>query len=118
MLGCERDDVIAMGEGRDIRGEYQAAIGHARERLDCVFDVGGGFDVTGHHFDREGRRNRLRSSQKVIESSRLAVPYERNARDARRDLLEHRQPFTNDGCFKVQHAGEIAARSGQARDKA
>src|SRR4029450_1956573 len=93
MPGCERDDEIAMGDGRDIRRKDQAAIG-PRERLDCALDIGGGFDVTSHHFDREGRRNRLRSSQKVIESSRLAVPYEGSARDARRDLLEQRQPLS------------------------
>ena len=107
-----------MGDGRRIRRQDQAAIGHARERLDCALDVGGGFDMTGHNFDRERRRYGLCRSQEVIKGGRLAVPHERGAREARRNLLEHRQPLADDARLEVQHAGEIAARPRHARNEA
>jgi len=90
----------------------------ARERLDCVFDVGGGRDGTGHHFDCERRRGGFCSAKEVVIRGCLRVGHKSHALKTRRDFLEHRQPLANDASLVLQHAGKISARPSEARDEA
>jgi hypothetical protein len=105
-----------MQEGSVVGRQEQTAVRHARKRLNCALNVGGGLDGAGHKLDRKRRDNGLRRPQKVIVGGCLRVGYESGARHARRDLLEHRQPLADDARLVQQQAREIAARPRQARD--
>ena len=83
-------------------GSDQAAVRHARERLDGALDVGGVLDGTGHKLDRERRRHGFGRPQEVVIGGCLGVGHESGAREARRDLLEHRQPLAGDA--RLVHA--------------
>ena len=71
---------IAMRDGRDVRRQEQAAVRHARERLDCALNVGGVLDRSGHKFDRERRRRGLGRSHEIVIDGTLRVAHQSSAR--------------------------------------
>jgi hypothetical protein len=63
----ERNDEIAMDNGRVIPWQEQTAVRHAREGHNDALDVGGILDPTGQKLDRERRRRgRGRLQEEVI----------------------------------------------------
>ena len=115
----ERDDKIAMAAGGWIRQHHKAAVRRSREGGDRALDVGGGVcNGSRYDLDRERGRRGLCRAPEVIKGSCLRVAEDSNAREARRDLLEHRQPLSDDARLVEQQAGQIAARPREICNKA
>ena len=78
----------------------------------------GGRDRTGHQLDRKRGSRGLGRPQEVVIGGRLGVGQQSDARQARRDLLEQRQPLADDAGLERQETREIAAGPRQAGDEA
>ena len=101
-----------------IRWQEQAAVRCPRKCPDGALKVRGVLDQAWHKLDPERRRQGLRCTKVVIIKGRgLGVGHESDAIKTRRDLLEHREPLAADARLIQHHAGDIAARPRQARDK-
>src|SRR4029079_4270189 len=96
MLGCERDDEIAMGIGCAVPWHDQAAFRHGVcERSNGALDVGDVILNWGkHRLNPERPCRDLSSSQvKIVVGSGLGINDESHACKLRLDLFEHLQPF-------------------------
>ena len=62
-------------------------------------------------------RRRLGKSQELVVPLELWVGDQSRAREARDDLLEHREPLPHNATLVLHHAGEIASRSRQTGDE-
>ena len=96
-------------------GRNRPPFGSRANNSNGALDVGGCLDGARHQLDRERRRDGFGRPKIVLVGGYLGVGYKRGARHARRDLLEHRQPLSDDARLVHQQAREIAARPRQAR---
>src|SRR5262245_9183616 len=114
----EINDEVAVQDGSTIREHNQSPVRRSRDYIDNPLDIGGAFDRARHQFEREPRSSEGGRSQKIIIGTGLGVGDQGGARQVRRNLLEHRQPFADDALLVEQKAGKISTRSSETLDKA
>src|SRR5262249_53547481 len=92
VLGGKRDDEVAVQNGRAVRRERQPANRPACEIVDRALDIGGGLHLIGHQLDPERGRCRFGALLVIVKRACLGIAQQSDAREAGRDLLEHRPP--------------------------
>src|SRR6185312_11485337 len=114
MLRCQRNNEIAVQDGREIGRNKQTTVRPAREPSDNTFDVRGGFYGPGYKLDAESWSNNLSRLSVVSVGAGLGIEEDRDPRNTRCGLFKHGKPFTYDGWFIKEGTGEIPTRSREA----
>src|SRR5262245_30059053 len=112
--GRKRGDPIGMVRGESVWQDDQSAVRAICQCCNVALDLAGIVGVDHAQFNAD-RCERLDYSE-LADSSGYGGAQNRDAADARRDLLEQLKPFGSNGVFEYEKACGIAARARQALD--
>src|SRR5262249_3633401 len=112
----QRDNEVAMNERQCGCRHDQAAILPARECGDGALDLAGIAQVDRSQLHPQRWRHGLDSAELPDPGGDGRIPKPRHPRYARRNLLEHLQPFPAHAIFENHEASRVTARFSQARD--
>jgi hypothetical protein len=117
--GRGRNDGVAMAGGEPIRHYDQTAARAARDGGNGSFDPGVVADRGGaEHQSQRGAGGQERMHEEIRIDGGVRVEQDVGVGGGRRDLLEELRPFAGDRRFEIGEAGDIAARTSKACDKA
>src|SRR5262245_3017122 len=107
-----------MDRRQPARGYDQSAVWRARKYRDGLLDLLGDANVDWAYVYPDRWRNGLNDGELADPGSQRRISQHYGARDARGDLLQQLRPFRTETVLELHKAGDVAARSCQARDQA